>query len=126
MVYHKPPDGLIQKYRGVMGVNNAKVIVHLVLILTGFYIIFAFNNVIDSYFYGIGRTDLMLYQSLAVNILFYGSAFIGYLNGLFIPSLNKIALMFGLGLIVDAVITYVLYRWLRVSKVKSFVLNPVG
>lgn len=31
-------------------------------------------NIADSVFYGRGRTDLMLYQSLVVNSIFYGGA----------------------------------------------------
>jgi Na+-driven multidrug efflux pump len=97
----------------VMGINNASEVTHLVLVMIGFYVVFAFNNVIDSYFYGIGRTDLMLYQSLIVNTLFYGAAFISYQQELFIPSLNKIAIMFGLGITLDAAITWLLYRMVR-------------
>ena len=97
----------------VMGVSNASEVTHLVMVMIGFYAVFAFNNVIDSYFYGIGRTDLMLYQSLIVNTLFYGAAFISYQQGLFMPSLNKIAIMFGLGITLDAAITWFLYRMVR-------------
>ncbi|MCZ2722367.1 hypothetical protein O1D97_12205 [Marinomonas sp. 15G1-11] len=97
----------------VMGVSNASEVTHLVMVMIGFYVVFAFNNVIDSYFYGIGRTDLMLYQSLIVNTLFYGAAFISYQQGLFMPSLNKIAIMFGLGITLDAAITWFLYRMVR-------------
>ena len=97
----------------VMGVSSAQSVIHLVSLLVGFYIIFSLNNVIDSYFYGIGRTDLMLYQSLLVNCLFYGSAFILYQIGVFIPTLDRIAVMFGLGITVDALITWGLYYFLR-------------
>lgn len=93
----------------VMGVNESQAVTRLVLLMLGFYIVFSFNHMIDSYFYGIGRTDLMLYQSLIVNICFYGCAFIAYQTGLFIPSLNKIAIMFGLGIAIDAFITAYLY-----------------
>jgi len=80
--------------------------------MVGFYIVFAFNNVIDSYFYGIGRTDLMLYQSLLVNTLFYGGAFYAYQLGYFIPELESIAIMFGIGMTIDAFITFAMYRYI--------------
>ncbi|RBW65494.1 multidrug transporter [Vibrionales bacterium C3R12] len=109
----------------VMGIKNATEIVQLALLMVGFYIIFSFNNVIDSYFYGIGRTDLMLYQSLIVNSVFYGGAFMAYQIGWFEPSLNKIAIMFGLGITVDAVITFAIYVMLRRQEQSTFstVLN---
>ena len=98
---------------GVMGIDNYQPIYQLSLLMLGFYIVFAFNNVIDSYFYGIGRTDLMLYQSLIVNTVFYGAAFYAYQIDWFIPDLESIAIMFGLGITFDAIITFALYRVIR-------------
>ncbi|MEZ8384673.1 MATE family Na+-driven efflux transporter [Vibrio splendidus] len=103
-------DGFISN---VMGVKNSGPIIDLVWLLVGFYIVFSFNNVIDSYFYGIGRTDLMLYQSLVVNSVFYGGAFVCYQVGIFVPTLQTIGLMFGLGITLDAMITWALYLMLR-------------
>lgn len=97
----------------IMGIAEPSKIIELVWLLLGFYVVFSFNNVIDSYFYGIGRTDLMLYQSLIVNSIFYGGAFICYQVGVFLPTLETIATMFGVGITVDAIITWVLYRMLR-------------
>ncbi|AHC14115.1 MATE family Na+-driven efflux transporter [Salinispira pacifica] len=94
----------------IMNVAAVDVIVRLSLISLGFYVVFAYNNVMDSVFYGAGRTDLMLYQSLIVNIVFYGSAFILYRRGVFTPDLTAIAIMFGLGIFLDSVITYFMYR----------------
>lgn len=96
--------------QNVMGVADFQPIYHIVLIMIGFYIVFAFNNVIDSYFYGIGRTDLMLVQSLIVNVFFYGGAYILYKFGIFIPTLDGIAIMFGLGIVFDSIITFALFR----------------
>ncbi|MEZ9198536.1 MATE family Na+-driven efflux transporter [Shewanella sp. 10N.286.54.B9] len=109
----------------VMGVAEPQPVVHLALLMLGFYIVFAFNHVIDSYFYGIGRTDLMLYQSLIVNTFFYGSVFVAYQFGWFIPSLNKIAIMFGIGMTIDAFITAYLYNRLIKAR-QSQMINIVA
>ncbi|MEZ8627904.1 MATE family Na+-driven efflux transporter [Vibrio splendidus] len=103
-------DGFISS---VIGVKSSGPIIDLVWLLVGFYVVFSFNNVIDSYFYGIGRTDLMLYQSLVVNSVFYGGAFVCYQAGIFVPTLQTIGLMFGLGITLDAMITWALYLMLR-------------
>ncbi|RUO72503.1 multidrug transporter [Pseudidiomarina sediminum] len=97
----------------VMGVQPSLPVTNVVWLMVGFYAIFTLNNVVDSYFYGLGRTDLMLYQSLIVNILFYGSAFILYQFGVFVPTLERITLMFGIGMTIDALITWTLYLGLR-------------
>ncbi|MCF1457523.1 MAG: hypothetical protein LPH21_08150, partial [Shewanella sp.] len=93
----------------IVGEAHASAVYALALFMLGFYIIFAFNHVIDSYFYGTGRTDLMLYQSLIVNIIFYGGAYVLYSLGMYQPTLNSIALLFGLGMTIDAAITWALY-----------------
>lgn len=93
----------------VMNISDYEKVFNLVLIQLIFYIIFAYNNIMDSTFYGVGRTDYMLYQSLIVNIIFYGGAFIFFTIGIFEPTLNGIALMFGLGMAFDFIPTLYLY-----------------
>jgi Na+-driven multidrug efflux pump len=95
--------------RYVMNVSEYETVYHIVLIQTIFYIIFIFNNICDSTFYGLGRTDYMLIQSLIVNIFYYGGAFILYVKGIFIPSLLTISLLFGIGMAIDFIPTIALY-----------------
>jgi len=88
-----------------MGSPEADRVASLALLMLGFYIVFAFNHMLDSYFYGVGRTDLMLYQSLIVSIVYYGSAFVAYRTGIFVPDLEQIALLFGGGIVLDSLVT---------------------
>ena len=82
----------------------------IVLLETGFYITFLFNSCIcDSTFYGLGKTNYMLIQSLCIDGLYYGIMFILYLTGVFVPTLLGIALMFGIGMTLDFIPTLVLY-----------------
>jgi Na+-driven multidrug efflux pump len=91
---------------------------NVVLISLGFYVLFAFNNVIDSIFYGLGKTDYMLFQSVFVNSLFYGTLFVLYVIGIYQPTLILIALMFAIGIAVDAILTMLIYIWmLRKNKI---------
>ena len=101
--------------RDVMGVANADVVFRLSLISLAFYVTFAFNNIADSVFYGSGRTDLMLYQSLLVNTVFYGGLFVLYQMGIYRPTLVGIAVMFGVGIAIDSGITFLMYRRFRRS-----------
>jgi Na+-driven multidrug efflux pump len=88
-----------------MGSPDAERVVDLALLMLFFYVVFAFNHVLDSYFYGVGRTDLMLYQSLFVSIFYYGAAFLAYQAGYFVPALQSIALLFGGGIVIDSLVT---------------------
>jgi len=102
--------------QNVMGIENPDKVLYLVRLSLVFYMMFALNNIIDSIFYGLGRTDLMLVQSLLVNVLLYGAAFLLYCMGYFQPSLDNITLLFGLGITFDSVITVVLFYRLRLQK----------
>lgn len=98
--------------KNVMNITNSEDILHIALLSLIFYIIFAYNNIIDSIFYGIGRTDLMLYQSVTINILYYGSIYFLFRLGLFNPSLTKIIYMFGIGMALDSLITFIMFWYL--------------
>ena len=61
----------------------------------------------------------MLWQSVIVNSVFYGTVFILYQMSLFVPTLDKIAIMFGLGIAINSIITFSMYVYL-VRKNKLF------
>jgi Na+-driven multidrug efflux pump len=102
--------------KNVLQLSNYADVSYIALISVGFYVLFAFNNVIDSIFYGLGKTNYMLFQSLVINILFYGGAFILYEVGVFTPSLTFIALMFATGTALDSLLTMAIYVWLLKKK----------
>lgn len=89
----------------VLNCNNADTIVHVVLIQSGFYVAYIFNCVFDGVIYGRGRTDLMLIQSSITNGTYYVLMFILWKTGVFVPSLTSIALMFGIGNVIDLIPT---------------------
>lgn len=84
----------------------------LVLILIGFYVLYAFQNVFDATFYGLGKTHYMLFESVLTNIIYYGFCFILYVTGVFKPSLIGIALMFGIGNAFDSIVSFIAYTFL--------------
>jgi Na+-driven multidrug efflux pump len=84
----------------------------LVLVLVGFYVLYAFQNVFDSVFYGLGKTNYMLFESVVTNTLYYGIAFILYLTEAWRPSLIGIALLFGIGNAFDSVVSLCAFAYL--------------
>lgn len=107
--------------KNVLQLTNYVDVSYIALVSVGFYVLFAFNHVIDSIFYGLGKTNYMLFQSLVINILFYGGAFILYEEGVFTPSLTLIALMFATGTALDSLLTMGMYVWL----IKRKRINPL-
>ena len=93
-----------------MGSPEADRVVDLSFLMLFFYIVFSFNYVLDSYLYGVGRTDLILRQSIFTSIAYYGLAFVAYRTGYFVPNLQNIALLFGGGILIDAAVTLWQFR----------------
>ena len=93
----------------IMGIDDYRYIVSLTLIFLPFYAFFAINNVFDSYLYGVGRTDLMLCQSVLTNGGYYMIAFILYQLNIFEPTLHSIAMLFGFGIVFDMIATILLF-----------------
>ncbi len=106
----------------VLQLPNYKDVHFIVLISVGFYVLFALNNVIDSIFYGLGKTNLMLFQSLVINTVFYGLMFILFQTGVFQPNLTLIALMFATGTALDSILTMILYA-IMLKREKINILN---
>jgi Na+-driven multidrug efflux pump len=108
--------------RIVMNVSVYETVYYIAFIQTAFYITFIFNHICDSTFYGVGRTDYMLIQSICIDICYYGIAFILYLNGIFVPSLLSISLLFGIGMATDFIPTLILYfRMLKKMKMRIII-----
>ena len=78
---------------------------NLVMVLVGFYVLYAIQNVFDCEFYGLGKTNYLLFETLVTNIFYYGTAFVLYLNGFWTPTLMGIALLFGIGNAFDSIVS---------------------
>ena len=95
--------------RYVLNFEEVDKLFRLVMVLLGFYMLFAVQNVFDMTFYGRGKTAYMLFESVVTNTLYYGLFFILYLTGVWVPTLIGIALMFGGGNAFDSVVSAIAY-----------------
>ena len=103
----------------VLQFSDVDKLFELVLILLGFYVLFAFQNVFDATFYGLGKTNYMLFESVVTNSIYYGIAFILYITGVWTPTLIGIALLFGIGNAFDTVVSAGAYIFLlKKEKIK--------
>jgi hypothetical protein len=93
----------------ILGIQDAEKVFGLVLLLVGFYVLYAVQNVFDSTFYGLGKTNYMLFESVVTNTVYYGIAFVCYAAGLWVPTLTGIALLFGIGNAFDSVVSLAAY-----------------
>ena len=105
----------------ILQFDNVDKLFGLVLILVGFYVLYAFQNVFDSIFYGLGKTNYMLFESVVTNTIYYGIAFILYVTGLWTPSLIGIALLFGIGNAFDSIVSLSAFAYLlKKEKINVF------
>lgn len=101
-------------FKKVLNIPDPDIVFEITIMALLFYIAFAYNHVIDSVFYGLGRTDLMLIQSIIVNILYYGIVYLLVMTNFVSISLYLIVAIFGVGILLDSLITFSIY--LHVSR----------
>ena len=106
----------------VLGYTDVNKLFELVMVLFGFYVLYAMQNVFDSTFYGRGKTNYMLFESVVTNTIYYGLFFVLYLTGVWTPTLIGIALMFGIGNAFDAIVSGAAY-WYFLKKQKIKISN---
>jgi len=89
------------------------------------YILLALNLVTDSIFYGVGKTQYMAYQANITNGTVYVIAFIAYMLGYWSPTYNSILVIFGIGILVDSILT-VFYAFRVLFPRNKVTSNSIG
>ena len=69
------------------------------------YVLFSFNAVTDSVFYGIGRTKYLAYQAFLTNGTVYLGAFLLYKTGAWEVTFESVMVLFSLGILIDSILT---------------------
>ena len=81
----------------VEGLSNPEVIFDIVIKNLGFYVAYAFSQIPDAIFVGMGKTKYNAVNSLFCNIVYYGIWFILYQTKVVVMSMDMIIIMFGCG-----------------------------
>ena len=94
-------------FQYVERLENHNDIYFIVLKLSPFYIFYALSIIPDNIFIGYGKTIYNLINSIIINFVYYGVVYIlrGYINF----NINTIIIMFGLGMIFHALISYIIF-----------------
>ena len=100
----------------VLQFSDVDKLYNLVMVLLGFYVLYALQNVFDCEFYGLGKTNYMLFESIVTNSIYYGIAFALYLAGKWTPTLISIALLFGVGNAFDSIVSGGVFAYLLKKK----------
>ncbi len=102
--------GLVPVFPAIAGaLNDDKETVEWAVVAFGIlftpYVLLSFNVVIDSVFYGVGKTKYLAYQSILTNGTVYLSAFLLYTLGAWTPTFQGVMVLFSLGILVDSILT---------------------
>ncbi|MFI3200273.1 MAG: hypothetical protein R3Y54_01935 [Eubacteriales bacterium] len=89
----------------ILKIEDTTSVMGVLMIQAPFYIIFIYNSMIDSLFHHLGKSKELLIQSILVNTIYYGTLAILYYLNVVEFSLEKIALMFGVGILLDFFVT---------------------
>ena len=100
----------------VLQFSDVDKLYNLVMVLLGFYVLYAIQNVFDCEFYGLGKTNYMLFESIVTNSIYYGIAFALYIAGKWTPTLVSIALLFGVGNAFDSIVSGGAFAYLLKKK----------
>lgn len=100
----------------VLQFSDVDKLYNLVMVLLDFYVLYALQNVFDCEFYGLGKTNYMLFESIVTNSIYYGIAFALYLAGKWTPTLMSIALLFGVGNAFDSIVSGGAFAYLLKKK----------
>lgn len=91
----------------VEGISNPEVIFMIVIKNLGFYVAYAFSQIPDAIFVGLGKTKYNAINSLICNIVYYGIWFILYKTGVVVMNMDMIIIMFGVGNVVHWAVSLV-------------------
>lgn len=91
----------------VEGIENPDRIFDIVIKNLGFYVAYAFSQIPDAIFVGMGKTKYNAINSLICNIVYYGIWFVFYQTGIAIMTMDMIIIMFGCGNIVHWIVSLV-------------------
>ena len=108
----------------ILGFTDVEKLFSLVMLLIGFYVLYAVQNVFDATFYALGKTNYMLFESVVTNTIYYGIAFVLYATGIWVPTLTGIALLFGIGNAFDSIVSLGAYVFL-LRKQRISILNTL-
>lgn len=84
-------------FGSVEGIQNPTRIFEIVVKNLGFYVAYAFSQIPDAIFVGMGKTKYNAINSVLCNIVYYGIWFIFYQTGVVTMTMDMIIIMFGCG-----------------------------
>lgn len=84
----------------VMGIDNSGAIKYILMVLIPFYLAYNYTVLFDNILIGYGKTQYVFAISVVVNLIYYPIVYGLMLNGIFVPNITFICMMFGFGMVI--------------------------
>lgn len=92
-------------FKYVEVIENYQRIFQIVIILFPFYIPYAFQQIPDNIFVGLGKTKYNFINTCIINLIYYGIWYILYKTNNITFTMNKIIFMFGFGMLTSYIVS---------------------
>lgn len=92
-------------FKYVEVIENYQRIFQIVIILFPFYIPYAFQQIPDNIFVGLGKTKYNFINTCIINFIYYGIWYILYKTNNITFTMNKIIFMFGFGMLTSYIVS---------------------
>ncbi len=92
-------------FKYVEVLENYQRIFQIVIILFPFYIPYAFQQIPDNIFVGLGKTKYNFINTCIINFIYYGIWYIFYKTNNITFTMNKIIFMFGFGMLTSYIVS---------------------
>lgn len=96
----------------IIEIENYVKIGNIILMLMIFYSTYPISIVYDNIFISQGKTYYLIINSLIVNLIYYRIVYVWIENGVLNPNLYTICLIYGIGLLIHCLLSYIFYKYL--------------
>ncbi len=99
--------------KNVMGIENLKVVKHILITLIPFYLAYSYTVLFDNILIGYGKTQYCFIISAIVNLIYYPIVYRLMLKGVFTPNITFICMMFGFGMVIHlgcSILCFIVYE----------------
>ena len=86
--------------KNVMGIENHETVRQILIVLMPFYFAYGYTVLFDNILIGFGKTYYCFVISAVVDLIYYPIVYRLFLNGIFMPSITFICMMFGFGMVI--------------------------
>ena len=106
--------------KNIMGISNYRDISKIITLLIPFYFAYGISAIFDSILIGKGKSNYLFGISLIINLIYYPIIYITVKKEIFTPSITFICIMFGLGILIHAVMSIIFYNIYKIRE-KNFI-----